>query len=236
MLRGDDIWITDKISLHHASLSEIVDIGEKEYYAVIASICATPSDYKSVLYDNFEIFWDEVGDFEFFMMMWGSLEPNNTKFVLPEIDVTKFKVVIDNEKQSVLLFDQENNIVIDEDVYTKISDCLRDIHGLSKKTDRAGNETTRKYLIKRDRKELEQARGKEYVSTLAPLISSMVNCEGFKYNHEEVWNLKIYQFMDSVRRIQKTKNIDHITQGIYAGTVDQSKISTDTLNWLGKLD
>ena len=40
----------------------------------------------------------------------------------------------------------------------------------------------------------------------------------------------------TVMRIQKIKNCDHLFQGIYAGTIDSKKISTDSLNWFGSFD
>jgi hypothetical protein len=90
-------------------------------------------------------------------------------------------------------------------------------------------------MIDKARKMQMRQQNKKFESVMVPLVSSMVNCEQFKYNHKEVWDLPLYSFMDSVRRIQKIKNCDHLVQGIYAGNVDGKKISSDSLNWLGAL-
>ena len=65
----------------------------------------------------------------------------------------------------------------------------------------------------------------------------MVNCEGFKYNHSQVWDMKINAFMDSVRRISKIKNADLLLQSGYSGFgVNLKDINKKQLDWLGELE
>lgn len=235
LLRGDDFVVADRIRIHHAKLSEIVDFGEKEYYSTVSTFCATPSDYKAVLYDNFNIDWEEVDDYEFFLMMWGSLNTKQTKLFLPNIECEKFELVQKKDNGEVGLYNRVADIFIDKPTYEEMVGYIRKIHGITKRVDKAGNESTKKYLLKKARKEAKNS-DKEYKSSLAPLVSSMVNCSEFKYNHKDVWDLNIYQFMDSVKRVQKIKDVNNIMFGIYSGNVDSKKISKDTLNWLGEID
>lgn len=234
LLRGEDFKIEDKLTIHHPKLSEITDAGEKEYYSAVFTLCSTPSDYKSVLYDDFGVDYETVEDFEFFLMMWGSISNTRIDIFLPDIHPENYRMVRNNNTDETGLYDPELDIFIGKDLYTSVTDYIRKMHGITKHFDKAGNESTKKYLIKKARKEL-QKRDEGYKSTLAPLVSSMVNCSDFKYDHSSVWDLNIYQFMDSVKRIQKLKSVEHITQGVYAGTIDQKKISKDALNWLGEL-
>ena len=233
LLKGDDFIIDDKIEIHHPKLSEVVAIGEKEYFSMVSSLCSTPSDYKSILYDNFGVDYTEVSEFDFFLMMWSSLNDETMKLLLPNIVRDRFVLVQHSEDQRIGLYDSISDIFIDDQVYNDVVDYIRKFHGLTKRVDNPGNENTKKYLIKKARKELKNPH--PYRSTLAPLVSSMVNCGDFKYDHKTVWDLNIYQLMDSVKRIQKMKNIEHIMHGIYAGTIDQKNISQDTLDWLGAI-
>lgn len=233
---GNDGKVSDRIKIHHPTLGEIRDMGEGKYYGLVSTICATPSDYKSILWDNFEIDYEKVGDFEFFIMLWSSLKDTDLTIVLPDIRAVDFVPVQNTETKEILLYNQNNNTSITESVYIELSDYIRKFHGFEKRVDVAGNETTKKYLIDKARKELNRGSKKKTSSVLAPLVSAMVNCEQFKYDHKTVWDLNIYQFMDSVKRIQKIKSVDKTLNGIYAGNVDQKKISKDALNWLGTLD
>ena len=235
LLRGDDFVVGDKIVVHHAKLSEIVDIGEKEYYSIVATLCATPSDYKAILYDNFGIDWEEVDEFEFFMTMWGSLDTGKTQLLLPMCVCENYEIVQKRDTGEIGLYDAQADIFITKPIYEELVGYIRKIHGLEKRVDKAGNETTKKYLLKKARRE-SKTLDKEYKSTLAPLVSALVNSQEFKYDHKTVWDLNIYQFMDSVKRIQKIKDVANVMHGIYTGNVDSKKISKDSMNWLGSVD
>ena len=130
---------------------------------------------------------------------------------------------------------EEITVVIDRFIYQIISDYLCEIHGFKKKIEHAGNEFTKKYLIQESRDKIIANKNSKFESMLYPLISSMINCEGFKYNHKQVWDMKINSFMDSVQRIQKIKNVSYLMQGAYSGCVDLSKINKKELDWLGEL-
>lgn len=236
ILKGDDFMLDGVIKIHHPTLSEISDMGEKEYYGLISSICATPSDYKSVLLDNFNIDYEEVGEFEFFLMMWGGISSSDLNIILPDIDTSSYVICQHKDTNEIGLYSDKDDVFINDKLYNELVEYIRKLHGITKRVDKAGNETTKNYLIKKARRELNNAKNKKYESTLAPLISSMVNSKEFKYNYDNVWDLNIYQFMDSVKRIQKIKSVDSLMFGIYTGNVDQKKISKDAMNWLGKLD
>lgn len=235
LLKGDDFLLDDKILIHHPTLNQILEYGEKEYYNMVTSLCATPSDYKSILYDNFDIDYEDVKEFEFFLMMWAGLSNTDLSIIMPNITHSNFKVCVKNGTDDVGLYSEADDIFINDEMYQHLVEYIRKLHGFTKKVDKAGNETTKLYLIKKARKELKSQSYKEYSSTLAPLVSSMVNNDLFKYDHHTVWDLNIYQFMDSVKRIQKIKNVDSIMIGVYTGNVDSSKISKDSFDWLGAL-
>ena len=84
---------------------------------------------------------------------------------------------------------------------------------------------------------METNKNKEYHSTLKNLVSAMINSEGFKYNHSQVWDMKINAFMDSVKRIGKIKNAQLLLQSGYSGFgVNLKEINNKQLDWLGELD
>ena len=92
-------------------------------------------------------------------------------------------------------------------------------------------------LIEDAREEMEANKNKEYHSTLKNLVSAMINSEGFKYNHSQVWDMKINAFMDSVKRIGKIKNAQLLLQSGYSGFgVNLKEINNKQLDWLGELD
>ena len=132
---------------------------------------------------------------------------------------------------------QLESIIIDEFTYNVIMDYLRQVHIIHKDEKMPANNTTKMILIEDDREEYEKNKNKEYHSQLKNMVSAMINSEGFKYNHSEVWHMKINAFMDSVKRISKIKNADLLLQSGYSGFgVNLKVVSNKQIDWLGELD
>lgn len=141
----------------------------------------------------------------------------------------------DEEKSKTVI--EYEDIIIDEFTYNMITDYLRQVHTIVKDEKIPANETTKMILIEDAREEYERNKNKEYHSQLKNLISSMINCEGFKYNHSQVWDIKINAFMDSVKRISKIKNANLLLQSGYSGFgVNLKDVDKNQLDWLGELD
>ena len=64
----------------------------------------------------------------------------------------------------------------------------------------------------------------------------MVNHPGFKYKTNELKEIGIVQFMDSVKRLQTYENATALIKGSYSGFVDTSKIDKEQFNWLKDLN
>lgn len=237
--RGEDFVVSKHITIHQPSLSEICDYGEREYYSMIYQLTATPQSMKVQLWDM-GIDYTKITPFELFYSILYRLYPQEkTSIVFGDLDFTKFQVVQRKDDESILLYQVVNNesVIIDEFTYNIIMDYLRQTHVIQKDEKVPANETTKMILIEDARDEYERNKNKEYHSQLKNLISSMINCEGFKYNHSQVWDMKINAFMDSVKRISKIKNADLLLQSGYSGFgVSLKEIDKKQLDWLGELD
>lgn len=132
---------------------------------------------------------------------------------------------------------QMDSIEIDEFTYNVIVDYICKSHFIKRDFKQPANNSTKLALIEDAREEANQRKDKEYHSQLKNLISTMINSNGFKYNHEEVWHMKINAFMDSVKRISKIKSADLLLQSGYSGFgVNLKEISDKQIDWLGELD
>lgn len=236
LFSGQDIPINEHITIHQPTLKEIVDLGETIYYESVMTLCATPSDYKLFLYDKMGIDYRSFDEFSMFILLYNTISPQVSRLVFPTIEMDSFVPMCNQQNEDLVLYDRKSETVIDIAIYIQMTNYLRAIHKFHKNTDRAGNDNMFQYELERDRRRLRYHNNQPNKSILLPLISSLVNCAEFKYDHTTVWNLHLYQFMDSVSRIQKIKNFDHIMQGIYTGNINPQKLSSDSLNWLGNLD
>ena len=228
LLYAKDIPVTDKISVHVPTVGEVVD-NEDDYYGIVAMLTAVPYDMMGQL-DDLGIDFTEIDEFQLFIILMASLREMDTHLVLGDIDLKKFRLMINEDTQMPTLVDTENDIVIDKVVHSKIADALRQIHNLEKTRKKPGNDEAKAYLIKQAKKKARRKRKRK--SQLDALIISLVNTEQFKYDYESVRDITIYQFNQSVRQIGHKIDFDNLMRGVYAGTVDTKKISSDKLTWL----
>lgn len=125
---------------------------------------------------------------------------------------------------------------MDEYTYNMVVDYLCQLHSITRDLKRPANNSTKMVLIEDAREEMLKSKDSQPHSQLKNLISAMVNSEGFKYDYDSVWNMKINAFMDSVKRICKIKNADYLTQSGYSGFgISFKDIDKKQLDWTGEL-
>lgn len=230
---GDPYVINGSISVLQPSIGDIAQYGEKKYFSMIHTITAISSDLKSQLWDM-GLDWEEVSDFQLFMMLAPTLSVEATRIVLGDVDLSKLKPYQNNQNGQIVLADKETGLVIDMLIYERIVNYLRKVHGLKKKVERAGNKYTKKILIEEDRKQIEINKNKPYKSFLTPLVSS-VKCR-MGYTKDYVKNMQVYEFFDDVQRLNVINNSDALLKGMYSGMIDTKKINKKDLNWMRELD
>ena len=235
MYFGEPFYINDKISVYIPTIGEIVEHGEREYYSMIHTLTCIPSDMKSQL-DDMGIDYMEISDFELFMILSKVLNQNTTRLVLGNLDLSKFSPYLNTTNNEKILYDEENDIIIDRLIYTKIVNYIRKVHNIKPKVERAANKTTRKILIQLDRERIKKSKDEPYKSQLKSLISAMMRYPGFKYKKNELKECGLYEFMDTVQGAQIYISSTSLLQGSYSGMIDTSKIDKKEFNWMRSLD
>ena len=230
---GSEYVINDKITILQPKILDIAEFGEKEFFSVVHTITAIPSDMKSSL-DDMGLDWVEVEDFELFMMLVQTLSTDKTSILFGDLDFSKLRPFnhphIEGE---IILADKETGILIDKMIYLKIVSYLRKAFNITPKVEKAMNKMTKKILIEDDRMKLKLNKDKPFKSFLLPLISSVKVKQG--YTKEYVLNMGYVEFMNDVARLQVIHNADHLLSGVYAGTIDMKKINKAELNWMKEL-
>ena len=229
----------DRIIIHQPTIQNFIDCGEENIYGVITPFISNTTGCRVQLWDM-GVDYTEISAYELFYGMLYKMYPQEkTSIIFGDLDLTRFQLMQRKDDESILLYQviDGEEVVIDEFTYNIIVDYLRQVHLIHKDEKMPANESTKMVLIEDDRDEYLRNKNKEYHSQLKNLISSMVNCEGFKYNHSQVWDMKINAFMDSVRRISKIKNADLLLQSGYSGFgVNLKDINKKQLDWLGELE
>ena len=230
---GDDFVINDKVKVFQPTIREIAEFGERDFFSVVHTVTAIPSDMKSQLWDM-GLDWMEVDDFELFIMLSQTLKPDRTKLLFGDLDFSKLRPFNHPHVEGeIILADKEAGILVDKMVYLKIVSYLRKAFNITPKVEKAANAITKKILIDEDRNKIQLNKNKPFKSFLLPLISSVKVKQG--YTKEYVLNMGYVEFMNDIARLQVINNADYLLSACYAGTIDMKKINKSELNWMKEL-
>lgn len=234
---GDDFVINKYITIHQPKLDDMIRLGEKEYFSIIYAFTSIPSDIKVQLFDM-GIIWEDISDFDLFIMLTHNLTPKQTGFLFGDLDLSKFKLGKNENGETVLyqLGYDGDMVVIDNHIYLLIATFLRKIHGIVPKPKRSANKTTQRIMIECARQDMEAQKARGEKSSFVPIISSLINSPEFKYGLKEVREMPMYAFMDAVTRIQIIKSTTALLNGCYSGMIDTKKIDKKEFNWMRDIE
>ena len=230
-----------EIVISTPTIGDILRFGEKEFYAMLNIFVTNPTSYRLQLWDM-GVDWNKISDYELFCMLIKGLKFESTKLLFNDINFQSFelygKKVDDSEEQTITLYSKEQNIEITEDTYRCMAEYLRLMFNIYPKVEKAKGKTTKEAIIDEDRMNynMELKKNKGYKSTLLPLVSSCINHPGFKYKLNELREIGIVQFMDSVQRLQIYESTVALNSGMYSGMCDLSKVDKKLFNFMRELD
>ena len=225
------------IEILQPSIGDILDFGEKEFYATLNVFVSNPTSYRLQLWDM-GIDWNKISDYELFCMLIKGVNAEATKLLFSEVDFQSFELYNKTvgEDTVLTLYSAEQNIEITEDKYMQMAEYLRLMFNIYPKTEKAKGKTTKEWIIEEDRMNLLKNNNKSSKSVLLPLISSCVNHPGFKYKLNELREVGIVQFMDSVQRLQIYESTVALNSRMYSGMCDLSKIDKKLFNFMRDID
>ena len=231
LLNAKSIEITDKLSLRIPTVGEILE-DEQSYYNIISSITATPFQYMVQL-DDMGIDYTTINDYDLFIMLFQILAKSDLSILFGDLNLSDIGRYKNNKNNSIVLYSSKNDVIIDELVYSKIVKYIRKINNLKRENRKPGNEEAKQFRIKLERKKQKRNARKPYEPYLEKMVIALVNRPEFKYNYEQTNDLTIYQFNKSFEQINTSINFENTMIGVYAGTVDTSKLKDKScLSWL----
>lgn len=222
--------INDDVQVVIPTVGEIID-DEDAYYGLVSLLTAMPIDMMVPLSDA-GVDFTKINDYELFLMLFSGIQTQDTHLVFGDLDLSKFELATNSNNDTVVLWNQETNVVIDRAIHGQIANTLRKIHHLEKNLRKPGNDEAKEYMIQRARDKQRRNRNRKTESQLESLIVAMVNSEQYKYDFEGTRELSIYQFNESVRQIINKVDYQNRMIGVYTGNIDSKHLSQDDLNWL----
>lgn len=231
LLKLSSVEILPSLSIRIPTVGEILE-DEQYYYNLITSITSTPFQYMVQL-DDIGIDFTQITDYQLFMMLFPSFAQGDISILFGNTDLSDIQIQKNNQNDMLTLYSPKNNLVIDEYIYSQIVETIRKINNLKKENRKPGNNEAKEFRIKLERKKQKRNANKPYEPYLEKIVIALVNRPEFKYNYETVDDLNIYQFNQSFEQIKTSINFDNTMIGVYAGTIDTSKLKDRScLSWL----
>jgi len=220
------------------TIGDLVRFGEKNFFPTLGIFTTNTTQYRAMLWEQ-KIDWNEISDFELFCLLYKGINPDAAKMLFGDnIDFSRFeiKTLPTTDGPQLVLYDAEDNIGINDTVYYMISDYLRDLFNMHPEDEYTEDKILKKWWVEKDQREENRKKDKEESSaSIQSLISACVNHPGFKYNLQELKNVGVAQFYDSVRRLQLYESATAVMKGMYSGMVDSKKIPPESYNWMGDI-
>lgn len=239
-----DLEDTDgTITIYQPTIGDIISIGEKKFYQTLNIFITNTTAHRLELWENNpRIDWNEISDFELFCMFYKSIDFEVSKIMFKDINFLNFEIVKKelDEKSSLILYDFDSKIEINESVYHHISQYLRNVFNTFPEEKITTDRIMKKWFIEKDKRQLaidkqKAEKGKLETQTIQPLISACLNHPGFKYKLHELKEVGICEFYDSVKRLQVYENTTALMKGMYSGMIDGKKINADDYNFMKKI-
>lgn len=229
------------IRIVQPTIGNILNIGESKFYSSLSPFLYNSTSIRAMLWDLPQrIDWCKVKDIEVFSMLKSMTDTDNSaiRLLFPDYRIEHMQLMQfqekDSDKPQLCLYDSENDFILKESEYMEIAEYIRTLLNIHPKVEKAKGKTAKKWMIDEDRINMAQKEDKNN-SILLPLVSACINHPGFKYKLQELREVGIYEFMDSVQRLQIYESTRALIGGSYSGFADMSKVPKEQFNFMREL-
>lgn len=227
------------ITVYQPTIGNIVEFGEQNFYNTLHVFIANTTSYRLPLWE-IGLDWNQLADFDLFILLYQQVDPEATRLIFGDLDFSKFELY-KRKDDSMLLKHADTGVEITEDVYLHFSQYLQNVFNIHPEEKMTDDPVLKQWYIDKDKsdihnKQIKRNKGEyDSNSSLLSVISSCVNHPGFKYNIEELTNVGVCQFFDSVSRLQVYESSTALLKGMYSGFIDSKGIDSNAYNFMKEI-
>lgn len=236
---GDDYVVNDKITIHQPSIQDYITYGEENIQSVIYPFISNTTKCRLQLWNN-GIDWNDITNQQLFSILIKSIDLEYSKLMFGDINFHGFSFFTEEKdgKESVILYNPAQDIKIDEPTRIKMCKYIQYMfHAFPPEEEFTSSKTLKRDLINRDKQNLLAMKRDNSLKppSLLSMISFYLKHPGSKYKKNELRNVGIVEFYDSVQRLQIYESTHAVINGSYSGFVDTSKIPKNEFNFMRDL-
>ena len=235
---GDDYIINDRIIIHQPTVQNFIDYGEDNIYSVIFPFISNTTGCRVQLWDM-GVDWNKISNQELFALMIKNIDYEYSKIIFGNIDFSTFNLYEKKNEEGatiLTLYSPTMNLEIDEVTRNKMCKYTQyAFRAFPPEEEFTSSKTLKQELINNDKQKIlkqkkeQKDNGKQ---NLLSMISFCLNHPGFKYKKNELREVCIAEFMDSVQRLQIYESTRALYSGKYSGMCDLSKVNKNEFNFM----
>lgn len=234
---GDDYVVNDRITIHQPTIQDFINNKESNIYGVITPFITNTTGCRVQLWDM-GVDWNKISNLELFSLMIKNIDYQYSKIIFGDIDFSTFQLYEKTEKteKQLTLYSPVMDLEIDENTRKKMCDYIQyAFYAFPPEEEFTSNKTLKQELINNDKQKIlaqrKEKKGKKGQNLLS-MISFCLNHPGFKYKKNELREVCIAEFMDSVQRLQIYESTRALYNGMYSGMCDLKHVNKNEFNFM----
>lgn len=227
--------VRGSVTVKSPTIGDILAVGESKFYSNLSILVGNTTQYRLMLW-NAGIDWCSISDFEMFTKMYKQLDTDVVDLLFDNIDFQKFELYIrtlEDGSTEEFLYDEESDTEITELVYQYFHQYLQTVFNMKPEEEITKDRMLKEAWIRKDNVELRQKEKKKITSSFSfvPLISTYINHPATKHSLQELKEIGVAEFFDSLKRIQWYEQAGAILKGMYSGFVDSKNIKPESYDF-----
>jgi len=224
------------ITVLQPTIGDILQIGERRFFHTLSFYITNTTANRLWLWEELKRDWNTMSDFELFIYTYKAIDPEVSSLILGDLNIVDFEPL--PTEDGLVLCNPKTNTFITQEVYNHISQYLRNVFNIFPEEKFTTDPILKKWFINKDKR--QRAIDKEKTekgmnksnNSIQSVISACINHPGFKYKLQELKEVGVCEFYDSVQRLQVYENSTALMKGIYSGFVDTKKINRNEMNFM----
>ena len=262
LMLGDDVVISNAVTLHHPTVREVLSIGKvqesEELYWTYVQILLSDPYSNMVMLDDMGKNYLETSPWEVFIIQWDNCVKNynDNKVLYDSYGINPLSNILNAlgffikeahvfekgnyDDGSIFFFDKNNpSCQINEEIFEFLYEWVKAINKIDYSNQiKPADENARRILIEDKRDEIKKAKRRKNKKSnddsdyLGNIMSANCFCGNSAITPFNINDCKIYWLNEALSINTKKDNADHILDGIYHGTISSKDINKKELDWM----
>lgn len=232
----DEDGVRGTVTVKSPTIGDIIQIGESRFYSNLSILVGNTTQFRLMLWEA-GIDWNTITDFQMFVLMYKQLDSDVVNLLFDNIDFQSFDVYARTNEDGIeetFLYDENTDTEITELVYQYFHQYLQNVFNMKPERELTPDRMLKEAWIRKDRIELKQKqkKGENTSFSFVPMISSYINHPATKHTLQELREIGVAEFFDSLKRIQLYEHATAVLKGMYSGFVNSKDIDPSTYDFM----